>query len=47
MLGVSEQTARARVSRALRRLGDALEARREAGALELPGRCPAPQEGRS
>jgi RNA polymerase sigma factor (sigma-70 family) len=47
MLGVSEQTARARVSRALRRLGDALEARREGGGLELPGRCPAPQEGRS
>jgi RNA polymerase sigma factor (sigma-70 family) len=47
LLGVSEQAARARVSRALRRLGDALEARPDAGALGPRTACPAPQEGGS
>jgi RNA polymerase sigma-70 factor (ECF subfamily) len=46
LLGVSEPTARARVSRGLRRLSDALEQRRGSGGLELPGVAPAAQEGR-
>jgi RNA polymerase sigma-70 factor, ECF subfamily len=48
LLGVSEQAARARVSRALRRLCDALEHHRDgADGLDLPRRCPAPQGGSS
>ncbi len=47
MLGVSEQAARARVSRALRRLGDALEAGRDTSGLGLSRACAAPQEGGS
>lgn len=46
LLGVSEQTARARVSRALRKLGDALEPHRStAGGFALDERCAATQEG--
>lgn len=48
LMGVSEQTARARVSRALRRLGDALEPHREhCGEAGAPRASAAAQEGAS